>query len=77
MRFDLRLHGKTADGVPCRADITIYANSEKQMLDEAHKASERADWHRAVAPHEDIPEGSFITVEHVSTLGQKQKKKRK
>jgi hypothetical protein len=68
MRFDLRLHGRTAAGQKCQADVSVYARSQKQLQDEAKKAAETAAWLSAVAPHEPIAEGSHITVERVERL---------
>ncbi len=73
MRFDLRLHGRTPDGKECRADISVYANSQKQLQDEAMKAAETAAWHGLDPKEEWVPEGSQITVEHVEMLEKKKK----
>ena len=34
MRFNLRLHGRTASGQECQADVSVYARSKKQLLEE-------------------------------------------
>lgn len=71
MRFDLRLHGRTADGVECRADISVYAGSQQQLVDEAMKAATTAAWHHLDPKQEWVTEGAHITVEHVETLSKK------
>lgn len=75
MRFDLRLHGVTADGVKCRADITVYADSQKQLQRDAMEASKDADWCTAAGVGEPIPAGSQITVESVEHLNGKKTKR--
>ena len=65
MRFNLRLHGRTAAGRPCRADVSVYARSQRQLQEQATRAAEKAAWLAADPPHDPIPEGSAITVEHV------------
>lgn len=74
MRFDLRLHGRTADGKECRADVSVYANSQGQLETEAKKAAETAAWHGVDPKEEWVPEGSCITVEHVELLEKKKNK---
>ncbi len=68
MRFNLRLHGRTASGQECQADVAVYANSQKQLMDEAQKASESPAWMAKAPPHDPVPEGSQITVEHVEQI---------
>ncbi len=68
MRFDLRLHGRTASGQECQADVSVYAGSQRQLQEQAKKAAETAAWLDAAAPHDPIPEGSHITVERVERL---------
>lgn len=68
MRFNLRLHGRTASGQPCRADITVHAGSQRDLQDQARRASQAAAWVSADPPHVPIPEGSAITVEGVERL---------
>ena len=65
MRFNLRLHGRTAAGRPCRADDSVYAHSQRELKEQAARAAEKAAWLAADPPHDPIPEGSAITVEHV------------
>ena len=77
MRFDLRLHGVTGDGVKCRADISVYAASEKQLKHEAVEASKDADWCSVDGKGEPIPAGSQITVEGVTHLNGSKKKHKK
>jgi hypothetical protein len=68
MRFDLRLRGRTASGQKCQADVSVYARSQKQLVQQAKKAATSAAWHASAPPHELIPEGQHITVEHVERL---------
>ena len=68
MRFDLRLHGRSASGQRCRADVSVYAASQRQLQEQARKASETAAWLAAEPPYDPIPEGSAITVERVERL---------
>jgi hypothetical protein len=75
MRFNLRLHGVTSTGIKCRAEITVYAGSEKELKREAHAASTDADWYAIEPFGGDIEKGSHITVEQVESLDQKKKKK--
>ena len=35
MRFNLRLKGRSADGVKCQADVSVYAGSQKELLEQA------------------------------------------
>jgi hypothetical protein len=68
MRFDLRLHGRTSDGKPCRADVSVYASSQGQLQQEAAKAAESAPWRGLDGQEDWIPEGAAITVERVELL---------
>jgi hypothetical protein len=68
MRFDLRLHGRTASGQQCQADVSVYAGSQRQLQKQAQRAAESAAWLAKDPPHEPIPEGSAITVEHVEKI---------
>ncbi len=68
MRFNLRLLGRTASGQECQADVSVYARSQKKLLEEAKKAALTAAWLERKPPHEPIPEGSKITVEKVERL---------
>jgi hypothetical protein len=68
MRFNLRLHGRTGSGQECQADISVYASSQKELMDEAKKAATSAAWLSRQPPHEPITEGEHITVEHVERL---------
>jgi hypothetical protein len=68
MRFNLRLRGRTAAGQPCRADISVYAGSQRDLQEQAQQASLTAAWVAADPPHAPIPEGAAITVEHVERL---------
>lgn len=77
MRYDLRLHGRTADGVKCRADISAYARSKEELIKEADLAGRAGPWLAVDPPHDLIPEGSEITVEHVTDLSGRSKRKRK
>jgi hypothetical protein len=64
MRLNLRLHGVTASGQKCQADISVYAGSEKEFKKQADLAARSAAWLAVDPPHDPIPEGSQITVEH-------------
>jgi hypothetical protein len=68
MRFDLRLHGRTADGKPCLADVSVYASSREQLQEEAARAAESAPWRAAEGDEDWVTEGATITVEHVEML---------
>jgi len=75
MRFDLRLHGRTADGRKCLADISAYAVSSKDLERQAQQAAESAAWYFADDSKNAPPEGSQITVERVEQLEQKRRGK--
>lgn len=75
MRFDLRLHGRTADGVKCRADISAYARSKDELFKEADLAARAGPWLASDPPHDLIPEGSEITVEDVTDLSGRTKRR--
>ena len=74
MRYDLRLHGRTSDGKSCQADISVYAASQKQLLEESHKGAETAAWRYKDPPQEWVAEGSTIVVENVEMLTKDQEK---
>jgi hypothetical protein len=76
MRFDLRLHGKTPDGRKCQADVSVYADGQEQLQQEAKRAAESAAWRHVDAGEEWVAEGSHITVENIEWL-RDDKKKRK
>lgn len=68
MRFDLRLRGRTASGQLCQADVSVYADSRKELMAQADAAARTAAWLATDPPHDPIPEGSHITIEHVEKL---------
>jgi hypothetical protein len=68
MRIDLRLHGRTADGRKCYADVTVHASTKARFMEEAKKAGEHGPWIAADGRHEFIEDDSQITVEHVERL---------
>ena len=68
MRLDLRLHGRTAEGQKCRADVSVYATSQKDLMKQADNAARSAAWLAVDPPHDPIPEGSQITVENVEKI---------
>jgi hypothetical protein len=68
MRFDLRLHGCTAEGKPCQADVSVYANNNDQLQREAEGAAERAAWRGLERADDWIPEGATIRIEGVELL---------
>jgi hypothetical protein len=68
VRLDLRLHGVTAEGQKCQADVSVYAGSLRELEREADLAARKAAWMSADAPYDPIPEGSKITIEHVERI---------
>ena len=68
MRFDLLLHGLTGSGKKCFADVSVYANSAKELQDEVHKAGENGPWHADDTGAALIEESETITVERVEML---------
>lgn len=68
MRLNLRLHGKTASGQKCQADVSVYAKSQDDLMKQADAAARSAAWLATDPPHDPIPEGSEITVEHVEKI---------
>ncbi len=68
MRLDLRLHGRTASGQKCQADVSVYASSQKELMKEADTAARSAAWVATDPPHDPIPEGSQIAIEHVEKI---------
>jgi hypothetical protein len=68
MRLDLRLHGVTESGVKCRADVSVYAGSQRDLFKQADIAAKTAAWLTVDAPISHIPEGSQITIEHVERI---------
>jgi hypothetical protein len=68
MRFNLRLNGRTALGQSCRADVSVYANSQNDLQEQARKAAGTASWVASEPPHDPISEGSTITVESVERI---------
>jgi hypothetical protein len=68
MRFNLRLHGRAADGRRCQADVSVYADSRKELQRQASRAAAKAAWLAKDPPHDPIPEGAQITVEHVERI---------
>ena len=68
MRLDLRLKGRTAAGQKCQADVSVYAGSQKELMEQADKAARSAAWIATDPPHDPIPEGSEITVENVEKI---------
>ena len=68
MRFNLRLHGRTAAGQLCQADVSVFAASQRDLEKQAQQAAEKAVWLAKAPPQEAIPEGSHIVVERVERL---------
>jgi len=68
MRFNLRLHGRTAEGQKCRTDISVYANSQRDLRRQADKAAKSAAWLAEAAPYDPITPGSQITIERVEKI---------
>ena len=42
MRLDLRLHGVTETGIKCRADVSVYAGSQRDLFKHADIAAKTA-----------------------------------
>ncbi|HKA07113.1 MAG TPA: hypothetical protein VKD71_07630 [Gemmataceae bacterium] len=68
MRLDLRLHGRTATGQKCRADVSVYAGSQRELRKEADLAARKAAWMSTEPPYDPIPDGSQITIERVERI---------
>jgi hypothetical protein len=68
MRFNLRLHGRTTDGQACLADVSVYADSPRDLQAQAQQAAESAAWLAQDAPHDPIPEGAHITIEGIDRI---------
>jgi hypothetical protein len=68
MRFNLRLHGRTADGQQCRADVSVFASSQQALMEQAQRAAEKAAWLTEEPPHDPIAPGAHISVEHVERV---------
>jgi hypothetical protein len=68
VRLDLCLHGRTASGQECRAEVSVHVKSKRELQKEADKAARTAAWVTAEAPYDPIPEGSQITIEHVERI---------
>jgi hypothetical protein len=62
------LHGRTATGQKCRADVSVYASSQRELRKEADLAARTAAWMAAEKPHDPLPNGSKITIEHVERI---------
>jgi len=70
MRFDLRLHARTASGKECVLETSVYARSGEQLQKEAAKAGEQGPWYYK-GTNEPVPETEAITVESVEQLKQR------
>jgi hypothetical protein len=68
MRFDLLLLGRTASGKPCEARVSVHANSQQGLQDEAHRAAENGPWYYRDASAAAVSENESITVERVKLL---------
>ncbi len=68
MRLNLRLRGTTGDGKACRADVSVYAKGPKDLQKQADHAARTAAWEYADPPHDPVPEGSKIVIEHVDKI---------
>jgi hypothetical protein len=68
MRFDLRLHGRLADGRRCIADVSVYANGAEDLKREAYEAAANAAWHFDDDAPTWVADNSSIVVEHVTLL---------
>lgn len=71
MRFDLRLHGRTAGGRDCVLEVSVYGSSQKQMEEELTRRAEIGPWFYKDT-NEQVPESEErITIEHVEPMGDK------
>ena len=68
MCFDLCLHSRTAASQPCWADVSVYADSQKTFQRQTNQAAESVVWLGKDLPHDPIPEGAEITIEHVERI---------
>lgn len=68
MRFNLRLHGRTQLGHKCRADISVYVSSQKDLQEQTDLAARSAAWEVVDPPYDAVPEESQITIEHVERI---------
>ncbi len=46
----------------------MYASSQGELREQADLAARTAYWVAREAPHDPIPEGSHITIEHVERI---------
>lgn len=69
MRLNLRLRGTTSSGRPCLMDLTVYAASQKDFMEEVQKRSTEGPWYYADSA-EAVPESEEISVEGVEHLDQ-------
>ena len=70
MRFDLRLRGVASGGRKCAMEVSVYADSQAQLQEQALIASRKGPWHFEDA-NEPVPDGEHITVEHVERSDKK------
>ena len=68
MRLDLRLHGRTAAGQKCQADVSVYVQSKRELQPQADAAARKAAWLSTDPPYDPIPQGSQITIERVERI---------
>jgi hypothetical protein len=68
MRFDVRLHGRTASGQLCHVDVALDAKSQQDLLEQAQKIAGKAAWLAAEPPFTPIPKGTTVTVERVERI---------
>jgi hypothetical protein len=48
--------------------VSVYVRSKSELMKEADLAARKAAWMAADPPHDLIPEGSQITIEHVEKI---------
>ena len=66
MRFDIRLHGSTANR-KCVMECTVYAVTHKELERQVEQSAEAGPWFYQDGG-EAVPETEQITVEHVQRL---------
>jgi hypothetical protein len=67
MRFDLRLHGRTESGRECVMELTVHAQSQSELVENAKKQSAAGPWYYC-GTSEPVPTTEKITVEHVEQV---------
>ncbi len=71
MRFDIRLKGTTESGRPCVMELTVFAQSQDQLLERAQQQSTEGPWFYR-DNNDPVPTSEKITVEGVEEMKKKQ-----